>query len=67
VNSYIWRQGEEAIADQARFLAKRGVNLVRWHGQIEPKAEDSQLTDIDETARDRLWQYVAGMKNWRKS
>ncbi len=62
LNSYIWRQGQEAIADQARFLAKRGVNLVRWHGQIEPKAEDSQLTEIDEKARDQLWQYVAGMK-----
>ncbi len=62
VNSYIWREGKEAIADQARFLAKRGVNLVRWHGQIEPKNEDSKLTDIDEKAREQLWQFVAGMK-----
>jgi hypothetical protein len=62
VNSDIWREGKEAIADQARFLAKRGVNLVRWHGQIEPKNEDSNLTDIDEKARDQLWQFVAGMK-----
>ena len=62
VNSSIWNQGEEAIADQARFLAKRGVNLVRWHGQIQAKTKDSQLTEIDEKARDQLWQYVAGMK-----
>lgn len=62
VNSDSWREGKEAIADQARFLAKRGVNLVRWHGQIEPKNEDSKLTDIDEKAREQLWQFVAGMK-----
>ena len=27
VNSYIWRKGQEEIADQARFLAKRGVPM----------------------------------------
>ncbi len=62
VNSDSWREGKEAIADQARFLAKRGVNLVRWHGQIQAKNEESKLTDIDEKARDQLWQFVAGMK-----
>lgn len=62
VNSDSWREGKEAIADQARFLAKRGVNLVRWHGQIQAKNEDSKITDIDEKAREQLWQFVAGMK-----
>ena len=62
VNSTVWKQGPEALADHARFLAKRGVNAVRWHGQIHPKTEDSQLADIDEGAREKLWQLVAAMK-----
>ncbi|MGB3513207.1 MAG: hypothetical protein WBA93_29140 [Microcoleaceae cyanobacterium] len=62
VNSYVWRKNSEALTDHARFLAKRGVNLVRWHGQISPKDENSQLTEIDRQAREQLWQYVAAMK-----
>lgn len=62
VNSFVWRKGRDALADNARFLAKRGVNMVRWHGNIEPKDPSSDLTDIDEKARDQLWQYVAAMK-----
>jgi hypothetical protein len=62
VNSFVWRNGRDALADNALFLAKRGVNMVRWHGNIEPKDPSSNLADIDEKARDQLWQYVAAMK-----
>jgi hypothetical protein len=62
VNSYVWRKGTAALQDNARFLAKRGVNMVRWHGQIAANTPESQLTDIDKTARDQLWQAVAAMK-----
>jgi len=62
VNSFVWRKGRDALADNARFLAKRGVNMVRWHGNIQAKTPDSDLDDIDEKARDQLWQYVAAMK-----
>ena len=62
VNSYAFRKGQKALEDNARFLAKRGVNIVRWHGQICSKSKDSQITDIDTKARDQLWQYVAAMK-----
>ena len=54
--------GIKGVPDNARFLAKRGVNIVRWHGQICSKNEDSQITDIDTQAREELWQYVAAMK-----
>ncbi|TVQ12371.1 MAG: hypothetical protein EA368_03985 [Leptolyngbya sp. DLM2.Bin27] len=62
VNTYIWRDSSAAMADQARFLAKRGVNLVRWHGQIPSLQAQDSLQAIDETARDQLWQMVAAMK-----
>ncbi|WOD38422.1 hypothetical protein [Nodosilinea sp. E11] len=62
VNSFIWQQKPAAIAEQARFLAKRGVNLVRWHGQVPSTADQAPLNAIDETAREQLWQLVAAMK-----
>jgi hypothetical protein len=62
VNSQIWAKDLTAMKDQARFLAKRGVNLVRWHGQIVSKSPTSPLTEIDFQAREQLWQYVAAMK-----
>jgi hypothetical protein len=62
VNSYTFSKGQQALADNARFLAKRGVNIVRWHGQICSKDKDSQINDIDTKAREELWQYVAAMK-----
>ncbi len=62
VNSSVGSKGEAALKDNARFLAKRGVNMVRWHGQIPAQTADSQLTDINTKAREELWQYVAAMK-----
>jgi hypothetical protein len=62
VNSGIWKKDLASMKDQARFLAKRGVNLVRWHGQIPSKSPTSQLTEIDSQAREQLWQYVSAMK-----
>ena len=53
------------LAHHARFLAKRGVNLVKVLAAINPnvkKQPDAKLTDIDETERDRIWRTVAAMK-----
>src|SRR5579862_2013553 len=44
----------------ARFLAKRGINMVRFHCNITPTNDD--LMDIDKTDRDHLWRGVAAMK-----
>ena len=63
VNTSIWSSSDPAmLADHARFLAKRGVNMVRWHGSMPLNREGSRLTDIDERARDQLWRLVAAMK-----
>jgi hypothetical protein len=48
------------LARHARFLAKRGINMVRFHCNITPTNDD--LMDIDKTDRDHLWRGVAAMK-----
>jgi hypothetical protein len=61
VNSYVFRNGPAALEDHARFLAKRGVNMVRWHGNIQTK-DSANIQDIDANALDELWQNVAAMR-----
>jgi hypothetical protein len=51
---------DKDLARHARFLAKRGVNMVRFHCNITPTNND--LMDIDRTDRDHLWKGVAAMK-----
>ena len=62
-NSQVWEQAPETLSDHAKFLAKRGVNMVRWHGNIPSQEEGTPLTDINLDDRERLWQYVAAMKD----
>lgn len=61
----LWRPGEPDLARHARFLAKRGVNLVRLHAQISPdigKDKSSQITDVNQGERDWIWRAVAAYK-----
>lgn len=51
----------------ARWLAKRGVNMVRWHGLDYPNAGPDRKaandpTQVNEPYLDRLFQLVATMK-----
>ena len=68
VNTYVARKGSKAIRgktirEHARFLAKRGVNMVRFHGQIPQTGKKSgEIEAINKDQRDQLWQLVAGMK-----
>jgi hypothetical protein len=53
------------LARHARFLAKRGVNMVRLHRQIGPHLAahpNAAITDIDEAERDGIWRTVAAMR-----
>ncbi|QEH34586.1 hypothetical protein OJF2_31270 [Aquisphaera giovannonii] len=52
----------EELARHARFLAKRGVNMVRIHGSIVPKEKGSRLTDADPKYLEAAWKLVAAMK-----
>jgi hypothetical protein len=63
VNTYAQNSLDlEGLKGHARFLAKRGVNMVRFHGAIEPKGEQSKLTDVDHDEIDRAQKLVAAMK-----
>ncbi|WP_431300263.1 hypothetical protein [Tabrizicola sp. BL-A-41-H6] len=63
VNTDVANKGVEELREHARFLAKRGVNMVRLHGQI-PQAGPTggEIGSIDVAERERLWQLVAAMK-----
>jgi len=49
------------LARHARFLAKRGVNLVRQHRQISPPTS-AAIGDINGAERDAIWRMVAAMR-----
>ena len=55
-------RSNEDLAHHARFLAKRGVNMVRLHGHLNPKEKNSRVTDVDEKVVDEAWKLVAAMK-----
>lgn len=58
------RATEPDLERHARFLAKRGVNMARHHGQISPNPDDPQakLTDINTKERDWAWRQIAAFK-----
>ncbi len=63
VTTYVQRDRSiEDLAHHARFLAKRGVNMVRLHGHMDPKEKNARITDVDEKAIDEAWKLVAAMK-----
>lgn len=59
------RQTEPDLAHHARWLAKRGVNMVRLHAQISPDLEgnpQAKLEDINAKERDWIWRAIAAYK-----
>lgn len=52
----------DGIAHKARWLAKRGVNMVRDHAELWPKTPGSKITDVDHEEVDHIWKLVAAMK-----
>ncbi|WP_020533492.1 T9SS type A sorting domain-containing protein [Flexithrix dorotheae] len=53
---------DQELADYARFLAKMGVNLIRFHGGIHPKKSSQDITEVDTDEIDAIWKLVAAMK-----
>jgi hypothetical protein len=46
----------------ARFLAKIGVNMIRYHGAVNPRGKNTKLTDVDTSEVKSIWRCVAAMK-----
>jgi hypothetical protein len=51
---------DKDLARHARFLAKHGINMVRFHSNITPTGGD--LMGIDAKDREHLWKGLAAMK-----
>ncbi len=56
-----FRDDLAAVDEHARWLAKRGVNMVRHHGHLAP-GPGSRLTDVNQKDIDAAWRLVAAMK-----
>lgn len=64
INTYVQRdRSVEDLKHHAKWLAKRGVNMVRLHGHMEPKEEGSKITDIDAKELESAYKLVAAMKD----
>jgi hypothetical protein len=50
------------LAQYARFMAKMGVNMIRYHGAIFSKKADSNIEDVDMDEVNNIWRVVAAMK-----
>ncbi len=50
------------LSRYARYLAKMGVNIIRFHGAIHPKGATSNMNDVDMNEADAIWRTVAAMK-----
>lgn len=46
----------------AKFLARMGVNMIRYHGSINPKGNLSLITDVDMDEIHNIWRLVTAMK-----
>lgn len=53
---------DEELAWHARFLAKQGVNMNRWHGSINPGGKGTGLFELDTAEVEAIWRFVAAMK-----
>ena len=55
-----YRDDLAAVEEHAKFLAKRGVNMVRHHGHLAPKGDD--INAVNQKDIEAAWRLVAAMK-----
>jgi hypothetical protein len=61
--SFARNQDGKELGHSARFLAKRGVNLIRFGaGNAHSHAKNPELTDADPKHIEQVWRVVAAMK-----
>ncbi|MFW6119159.1 MAG: hypothetical protein ACOC7S_02370 [Planctomycetota bacterium] len=54
----------EDIDTMYRFLAKRGVNMIRLFAMLPITKEGAQITDVDQAQIDRIWRHVSIAKKY---
>lgn len=55
-------ESRDELKQHAKFLAKMGVNMARYHGSINPRKNQSGITDIDTAEVDAIWKWHAAMR-----
>ncbi len=53
---------DEELARFARFLARMGVNMVRFHGSINPPGKGTDIMAVDTAEVEAIWRSVAAFK-----
>ncbi|MFD2871736.1 hypothetical protein ACFS5N_04605 [Mucilaginibacter ximonensis] len=53
---------DQQLDSLAAFLAKMGVNMIRYHGAINPHGRNTRLMDVDTAEARNIWRCVAAMK-----
>ena len=53
---------DEKLDSLAQFLAKMGVNIIRYHGGINPHGPNTNILAVDTTDVTNIWRCVAAMK-----
>lgn len=56
------RLSDEEFSAYARYLAKMGVNMARFHGSINPEGKNTQINWVDTTEVNNIWRAVAMLK-----
>jgi hypothetical protein len=62
VNTDVYNRPIEELRTHARFLAKHGVNMVRFHGSLWPKGKNSKISEVDLAEIDKMQKCVSVMK-----
>jgi len=52
--------GDAEVANFAKFLAKKGVNMIRFHGEIHSVSND--IMEANDEELDAIWRFVSIMK-----
>lgn len=53
---------DKKLDSLAAFLAKMGVNVIRYHAAINPHGKNTKLMDVDTAEARNIWRCVAAMK-----
>ncbi|HKG05207.1 MAG TPA: hypothetical protein VKB19_02045 [Pedobacter sp.] len=53
---------DDQLDSLARFLAGTGVNMIRYHGAINPHGKNTNITDTNTKEVNNIWRCVAAMK-----
>lgn len=54
---------DDQLKSYARYLAKIGVNLIRYHAIISPKGPTSKIDEVDTAEVKHIWRAVAAFKD----